>query len=169
VPDVAGIIRIAAIIFVLLLFPLGYLKGCSDEKEDYDAFKATVAAAGKAQEDRTKARIADDKKAKERSDRDYQERIDRLNNLASRQHDELQHAASSSIVPTVPAAPRGSGSAAQQSANVVCFARDRLSQGISAELSSFAERFSASAQTGASAIAGFKACATWAIEEAAKK
>lgn len=61
-------IRIAALVFVVLLFPLGYLKGCSDEKEEFDAFKAQVEAAGRAQEKRTKEIIAENKTAKEKAD-----------------------------------------------------------------------------------------------------
>lgn len=78
-PDVTAYIRIAGIVIVLLLFPLGYLKGCSDEKEDFDAYKATVAAAGKAQEERTKVRIAEDKKAKEKADAEHDKVLAALN------------------------------------------------------------------------------------------
>lgn len=64
-------IRMAAIVFVVLLFPAGYLKGCADEKERFDTFKAEVEAAGKAQQERTKATIAEDRKRKEKADEEH--------------------------------------------------------------------------------------------------
>lgn len=71
-------IRLAALVFVVLLFPAGYLKGCADEKERFDDFKAMVEAAGKAQEDRTAARIAHDGLLKEEADEENRMARDRL-------------------------------------------------------------------------------------------
>ena len=156
-------IRIAAVIFVVALFPLGYLKGCSDEKEKYDEFKSRVEAEGKAQEKRTAERVAAEKLAKEKSDAQWQSRVDRLNNLSTRQSDELQQYARRSIVPPAPAPAGSGGSAAQLPADAICFSRAGLSGGIDASLQKFGGRLAASAQQGATAIAGFKECAAWAL------
>lgn len=160
-------IRIAVIVVVVLLFPAGYLKGCSDEKERFDSWKGAQEAIGKAQEDRTIARITSDRQSKEASDNVYKVRIDRLNTLAGSLSDELQRRSRSSIVPPIPAPPAGSG-AGEIPSGIVCFSRDRLSEGISRELQSFAGRYAEGVQRGAIAIAGFQACSSWALEESAK-
>lgn len=72
-------LRIALLVVVVLLFPLGYLKGCSDEKGRFDAFKGTVEAAGKAQLERTTKQTADDKKRKEKADEEHARAIADLN------------------------------------------------------------------------------------------
>lgn len=141
-------------------------------KHQRDSARETIkemVLAGRRQEERTKQKIESDKRTKEQADNDYKLRIERLNNLASRQHDELQQSARSGVVPAVPASAASSGGAAQQHADVICFSRERLSAAIDAELSAFAERYAASLHAGASAIAGFKACAAWSLEESAKQ
>lgn len=134
-----------------------------------DAARSQVAemtAAARVQEERTKAEVTRQKTITEESDRAHKKRLDRLDADARRLKLELQHA-SAGIVPAVPDAAGDRGSAALDPA-VVCFARDRLSRGIEAQLSSFAERYAGSVLAGAGAIAGFQTCATWAIEESAK-
>lgn len=134
-----------------------------------DAARAKIAemtAAAKLQEERTKAEITRQKTITEESDRAHKKRLDRLDADARRLKLELQHA-SAGVVPAVPDAAGDRGSATLEPA-VFCFARDRLSRGIEAELSSFAERYAGSVLAGAGAIAGFQTCATWALEESAK-
>lgn len=160
-------LRIAAIAFVVALFPAGFITGCIDEKERFDAYKSVVAATGKAQEERTADRIASDRATKARVDRDYAARLDRLTRDRADASAKLHEYASRSIVPTIPAPPHGGG-AGEANRGIVCFARDRLSEGITASLQRFGGRFGESAQLGAGAISGFQACAGWAIEEAAK-
>jgi hypothetical protein len=156
--------RLAAIIFVVLLFPAGFIVGCVDEKDRFDTYRDQVKAAGEAQEKWTAGRILADKKLKKDTDDAWKKRMARLN----REHDafaaELLASAHLGLMPPAgPAAP-GSGGAEEDGPNVVCFARDRLSEGISRELSSFAGRYAGGVQVGASAIAGFKACTEWALE-----
>lgn len=160
-------LRLAAIVFVVALFPAGFVTGCIDEKERFDSYKALVAAAGKNQEDRTAARIVSDRQTKERLDREYQARTARLDSERAALVASLQQYASRSIVPAIPSTPEGGGTSAPNS-GVICVARDRLSEGITTSLQRFAGRFGASSQRGASAIADFQACAVWALEEAAK-
>lgn len=131
----------------------------------FASYRATVAAIGKAQDERTATRIESDRQTKERIDRDHKARVATLNrDLAVAK---LRERAGSSLLPTVPTAPPGSGGG-EADRGIVCFSRERLSQGLSASLQRFAGQLEGSIQRGASAIAGFESCALWAIEEAAK-
>lgn len=159
--------RIAKIAFVVALFPAGVVTGCMDEKERFDAYKAVVAAIGNAQEKRTADRIASDRATKERVDRDYQDRLDRLERDRSAIAAQLLEHASRSLLPAVPT-PTASGGAVEVNSEVVCFARDRLSQGLSEGVRRFAGRFETGIHRGAAAITDFESCAGWALEEAAK-
>lgn len=165
--DLGDAFRIAKIAFVVALFPAGFVAGCMDEKERFDAYRNLVAAVGEAQEARTKDRIASDLATKERIDREHKARIARLDLEHNAFVAELLASADSGIVPPVSAAPAGGGTG-EGDRGVVCFARDRLSQGLSASLQRFADRYAEGVQRGASAIAGFETCASWALEEAAK-
>lgn len=101
-------LRIALLVFVVALFPLGYMKGCSDEKERFDAFKESVAAVGKAQEERTKERTAADKAAKEKADEENRVARDRLLATIGKLRRER---AGSSFVPAAPSCPERPASA----------------------------------------------------------
>lgn len=92
-------VRTAALVFVVLLFPAGYLKGCSDEKERFDDFKTMVEATGKAQEERTAARIAHDELLKEEADNDHQVALAELRAHVKR----LRRDADRSVLPATPA------------------------------------------------------------------
>jgi hypothetical protein len=93
-------LRLAGIVLVVMLFPLGYLKGCSDEKERFEAYKGQVAAVGKAQEERTAARIALDNLLKEEADEDNRAAHARLQSAIGELRRER---ARRSIVPAAPA------------------------------------------------------------------
>jgi len=162
--DLKAWLRIAALVFVVLLFPAGYLKGCSDEKGRFDAYKGQVKAAGEAQEQRTLKIIRDDKQAAKEADDAYKAQIDRITDSHAAILAKLRANARRSIVPPVPPAPAG-GQGVEQNPAVVCFARDRLSQGLSGVLQRYGERAAASAQRGASAIAAIESCAGWAMKE----
>lgn len=96
-------LRLAGIVLVVLLFPLGYLKGCSDEKERFEAYKGQVAAVGKAQEERTAARVALDNLLKEEADEDNRAAHARLQSAIGELRRER---ARRSIVPAAPAASK---------------------------------------------------------------
>lgn len=160
-------LRFAAIVFVVALFPAGFVTGCIDEKERFDAYKSVVAATGKAQEERTAARIASDLETKRRRDRDDKARRDRLERDLADTASKLQQYAGRGIVPPVPAPPAGGG-AGEAERGIVCFDRDRLSEGLRDSLQRAGGRFAELAQRGAGGIAGFEACVAWALEEAAK-
>lgn len=152
--------RFAMLAFVVLLFPAGYLKGCSDEKERFDAYKSQVEAVGKAQEERTAARIAHDNLIREEADNDHQEALRRIGarhaDALARVRDEL---ARSSIVPTVPEAPGGGDEP------TACFDRGRLNTELVGVLERHAERLSRIALEGEGAAAAFNTCAAWALKE----
>lgn len=154
-------LRIALLAFVVALFPLGYIKGCSDEKERFDSYKGEVAAAGKAQEERTAARIANDNMLKEEADHDHHEALRRLAAVHARALARMRADASGLIVPSVPAAP-GSGAADD---DVACFGAGRLNELILGSLEHFLERAADVVQRGETAEAGFQACAEWAVKE----
>lgn len=62
-------LRMSWVVYALLGGLLvGYVKGCTDEKQRFASFKAAVTAVGQAQEDRTRARVARDKQRKKESD-----------------------------------------------------------------------------------------------------
>lgn len=164
IPDpIAPYIGAAKVIIVVLLFPAGFVAGCTDEKERFDAYKAQVEAAGKAQEDRTEARIAHDNLLKEEADSDHQERLDSLNSELARMRVQLAHAGSG-IVPTVPKPPGGREGVDGGDA-VVCFARDRLAEGVERAFQRFAAGSIGSLQFGARAIATSETCSGWAMKE----
>lgn len=119
-------IRIAGLVFVVLLFPLGYLKGCSDEKEDFDAFKAQVEAAGKAQEDHTKVIIQRDRAEKEKADAQNRADIADLN-------ERLRHQRTRTIVLPAPAACPASADAAARYRDAYQRAYRELVAGLRAE------------------------------------
>lgn len=61
-------IKLAALIVALALYPGFFIAGCMDEKARFDAYKAKVEAAGKAQEERTKIIIERNIAEKEKAD-----------------------------------------------------------------------------------------------------
>lgn len=153
-------IRLAAIVAVVLLFPAGYLKGCSDEKERFDEYRGAVEAVGQEQEKRTAARIADDNRLREEADHDHQEALRRIDARGvaalARVRDEL---ARRSIVPAVPQAPGGGDDPP------ACFDRGRLNAELVGVLERHAERLSRIAREGEGTAAAFATCQAWALKE----
>lgn len=158
-------IRLACIVFVMALFPAGFVTGCLDEKERFDAYRTKVDLAGEAQESRTRARIALDNLLREEADSDHHGRIAALTTARDTALASLRDARrGSSIVPRIPEAP-GSSDRVEPSNAIVCFGADRLRERVDAELARFEERTARSVLRGATAIATSETCTEWAMKE----
>ena len=138
-----------------------YVKGCSDEHERLEQFKATVAAVGQAQEERTKARIAAQQVLRFEVDSAHQARVDRLRAANTRDLGRLrkQLATSSSVVP--PSSPASSSSPP----GAVCFERDELARGVQSALAKLLEGTAGVLQRGDLGIEAFRTCAEWAVRQ----
>lgn len=157
-------IRLAVIIAICALFPAGYLKGCSDEKERFDAYRGQVEAQGRAQEERTKARIARDKQLVKESDDAHTNRMAAAGRTVDALVRELRaERARGSVVPPAPGAATGGPGVGANNA-VVCFAGDRLREGVERSLEGFEERATALVQRGVAAIVLGETCAEWAVK-----
>lgn len=133
---------------------LGYVKGCTDEKERFDSFKASVEAVGKAQEAATKARIANNKKAKEEIDA---QNVKALAGLSARLADarrRLREYASRSVVP---AAPTTSG----RPQGEVCYDNAELGRRVDEALRTFQERTLELIRRGEEAMIDRKSWSDW--------
>ena len=155
-------LRFAMIALVVALFPAGFIAGCMDEKERFDHWKALQAAAGEAQEKRTKERIANAKQAKQEADRAHQKKLSDLRARHAVAVARLRADASRSVLPPVPDAAGRSDFVRPETA---CFDRDKLDAGIRGSLQRFAERSAEIVQRGAVGAAGFDTCAAWALRE----
>lgn len=155
-------VRVALLVFVVALFPAGFITGCVNEKERFDAYKALAAATGKAQEDRTAAHIANDKQAKQESDRAYQKKLSRLRADHDLDLARLRADADSSLLSAVPDAA-GRGDFVRPA--TLCYDRDKLDAGLRGSIQRFIERSSEIVQRGDVGNAGFQSCAEWALRE----
>ena len=150
-----------ATIFIALMTG-AYTKGCSDERERFNEFKAAVKLAADAQEARARMQAERAKADTEEANRVHAARVDALVANHRLVVTKLQQRiASSSIVPPVPPTTGGSESGAAD--DTICFSREKLRTGVDASVGRLSERFANSVQGGASAIANFQTCAEWAI------
>lgn len=103
-------LRMSWVVYALVAGLLvGYVKGCTDEQQRFAAFRAAVDAVGKAQEQRTRERIALDVKRKKESDRENLRLRADYNLVAKRLRDER---ASRGLLPARPTAAGGPAVAA---------------------------------------------------------
>lgn len=148
--------------FVGLLLAVGvggYIKGCSDERDRFERFKAQVEAVAEAQRQQTLNRIAEARlRAKEAEDA-HRKELDRLRARARDAERRMRDAiAGSSPVPTVPGAAEGG-------AGTICFDREALDRGIRGALARFLEGATGIVAQGDEAREAFRACAEWAMRE----
>lgn len=155
-------LRAAMIALVVALFPAGFIAGCMDEKARFDAWKDLQGAVGKAQDDRTTARVANDKLTKQEVDRDHKKRLSRLRADHELDLARMRADTDRSLLPAVPDTP-GRGDIVRPA--TVCFDRDKFDAGVRGSLQRFAERTAGIVERGEIGNAGFAACATWALKE----
>lgn len=140
----------------------GYIKGCSDERERFDAFKAQVEAVGEAQRERTLARIAEAKLRKKEADDAHAKEMARLRarlrDTERRMRDALD--TGGGPVPAVPGTP-GSGDAS----GLICFDREALDRGLRGALERLLAGTAGVIARGDEARAALRACAEWAMKE----
>lgn len=133
---------------------LGYLKGCSDEKERFDDFKVAVHAVGKAQEDATKKTIARQKQVtQEVTDAN----VKALAGLAARLADARRELREYSSRGAVPAAPTSTG----RPQGEVCYDNAELGRRVDAALRVFSERTLELIRRGEEAMIDRKSWADW--------
>lgn len=146
---------------------VGMIKGCTDERERHEELMATIERIGKAHQEWSARRTAEQKSITERKDKDHAKKLEVLTAANGDLQRRLRAAAGRSIVPAVPGSPAGG----EAGGGVVCFSRDRLAEGLGRSLQRFSDRFGDIASRGARGLADFGTCAEWALEqaEAAKK
>ncbi len=150
-PWAAGIVLAAAV--------GGYLKGCSDERERFEAFKAQVEAVGKAQHERTLARIAEAKARQKEAEDAHRKELEALRARARDAERRMRDAlAGGSPVPAVPRAAEGG-------AGTICFDREALDRGLRGALERLLAGTAGIVVRGDEAASAFRACAEWAMKE----
>lgn len=131
-------IRLAIILFVVGLFPAGFITGCQHEKERHDQTKAYYKALGERQEKETKDRIDKDKADKSKVEiahaKSIKDRQDKFSSLYARYAGMLNDNSHSGIVS---GHPSGAGEPVQK-IGAVCFNGDGLDLKIRQALSRFA-------------------------------
>jgi hypothetical protein len=139
----------------------GYWKGCTDEKERFDDYRAAVEAVGKAQDERTKARIDSSRVAKREADLAHEKLIGDLLSTHTAELDGMRKrvSAGSRIVPTVPGAAKGRGG------EIGCYKADVLDERVRAALDKFITGAATVLRRGEGDGAGFDTCTEWAIKE----
>ena len=70
---------LAGIALILVIFVFGYYQGYSNQKRQFDAFKAQIEANAKIQEQKNKALVKQQKKVTENLTKDYEDAIKKLN------------------------------------------------------------------------------------------
>lgn len=140
-----------------------YVKGCSDERERHEAFRAQVEAIGKAQHERTLARIAEAKLRKKEADDAHAKEIAALRRRVADAERRMRDAIHASGGP-VPAVP-GTAESSPSGEGLVCFQRDELDRGIRAALERFLVGTAGVLSRGDEARTAFKTCAEWALKE----
>lgn len=135
-----GFIRAAILIFVVALFPAGFVVGCLDEKDRHEQTKAAVRAAGEAREKATREQEIRDRQAKLETEMNHANELKardaRFSALYARYAKLLNTPSSSSLV-----SGRTAGSTEPVPASgVVCFKHDELERGIQQALGRFAIR-----------------------------
>lgn len=133
---------------------LGYLKGCSDEKERFESFKVAVEAAGEAQAKATKERIARQKQVtKEVSDAN----VKALAGLAARLADARRSLREYASRSAVPAASTSAG----RPEGEVCYDNAELGRRVDEALRVFSERTLELIRRGEEALIDRKSWADW--------
>lgn len=70
---------LAGIALILVIFLFGYYQGYSNQKRQFDAFKAQIEANAKIQEQKNKALVKQQEKVTENLTKDYEDAIKKLN------------------------------------------------------------------------------------------
>ena len=143
---------------ILALLAAAYVKGCSDEKERFDQFRAAVEATGRAQEELTKARISQSQSITTEQNDAYEKKLAELSITNSGLRARLRTDTSRGVVPPVP-------STAQGSPGTICFERDKLNRGILSALDTLLTGVAGVLQRGDEAGVALRTCAAWAIEQ----
>lgn len=149
------------LIAVALLIASAYVKGCSDEKERFDEYKALVTAVGQAQERWAAAHRTAQKALTSRMEKAYEMDLALLRHSNAGLAEQLRLATTSTrIVPSVPDTATG-----DLKPSLSCFEGDQLDAGIQLALGKLLAGITGLFQKCAESALEGRACAAWVLEQ----